>query len=231
MTAQADRPCSVLAYGDVKRVELAIAMANAPKLLLMDEPTAGMAPKERNELMALTKQLVHRPRHGGAVHRAQHGRGVRLRRPHDRAGARPADRRRASRWRSATIRRCRRCTSAAARPSRRSPRRPLRHAASRAHESHECCSKPRPCAPGTARRRSCSTSTCEVRRGEVVALMGRNGAGKSTTLKALIGMLAKRRGAVRFLGHDISQERAARRGARWAWASCPRTGACSPTSR
>ncbi|MFN9476706.1 ABC transporter ATP-binding protein [Acidovorax sp.] len=58
MKAQADRPCSVLAYGDVKRVELAIAMANAPKLLLMDEPTAGMAPKERNELMALTKQLV-----------------------------------------------------------------------------------------------------------------------------------------------------------------------------
>ena len=45
----------------------------------------------------------------------------------------------------------------------------------------------------------------EVRRGEVVALMGRNGAGKSTTLKALMGMLAKRRGAIRFLGHDISR--------------------------
>ena len=58
MAAQADRPCSVLAYGDVKRVELAIAMANSPKLLLMDEPTAGMAPKERNELMTLTKRLV-----------------------------------------------------------------------------------------------------------------------------------------------------------------------------
>ena len=58
MKAQADRPCSVLAYGDVKRVELAMAMANNPKLLLMDEPTAGMAPKERNSLMALTKELV-----------------------------------------------------------------------------------------------------------------------------------------------------------------------------
>ena len=45
----------------------------------------------------------------------------------------------------------------------------------------------------------------EVRRGEVVALMGRNGAGKSTTLKTLIGMLAKRRGNVQFLGHDISK--------------------------
>jgi len=45
----------------------------------------------------------------------------------------------------------------------------------------------------------------QVRRGEVVALMGRNGAGKSTTLKALMGMLAKRRGAIRFLDHDISR--------------------------
>jgi branched-chain amino acid transport system ATP-binding protein len=58
MQSQADRPCSELAYGDVKRVELAIALANSPRLLLMDEPTAGMAPNERNELMALTKQLV-----------------------------------------------------------------------------------------------------------------------------------------------------------------------------
>jgi branched-chain amino acid transport system ATP-binding protein len=58
MRAQADRACNVLAYGDVKRVELAIAMANAPQLLLMDEPTAGMAPTERHALMALTQQLV-----------------------------------------------------------------------------------------------------------------------------------------------------------------------------
>jgi branched-chain amino acid transport system ATP-binding protein len=44
----------------------------------------------------------------------------------------------------------------------------------------------------------------EVRRGEVVALMGRNGAGKSTTLKALMGLVDERRGTVRFLGQDIS---------------------------
>ena len=44
----------------------------------------------------------------------------------------------------------------------------------------------------------------EVGRGEVVALMGRNGAGKSTTLKALTGMLDKRRGQINFMGTDIS---------------------------
>ena len=44
----------------------------------------------------------------------------------------------------------------------------------------------------------------DVGRGEVVALMGRNGAGKSTTLKALTGMLDKRRGSVTFMGTDIS---------------------------
>ena len=55
---QAARPCAVLAYGDLKRVELAIALANRPRLLLMDEPTAGMAPQERVALMRLTAELA-----------------------------------------------------------------------------------------------------------------------------------------------------------------------------
>jgi len=58
LRARADEPCSTLAYGDIKTVELAIALANRPKLLLMDEPTAGMAPRERSALMALTRRLV-----------------------------------------------------------------------------------------------------------------------------------------------------------------------------
>ena len=58
MQDAADRPSRELAYGDVKRLELAIALANEPRLLLMDEPTAGMAPGERNELIALVKRLV-----------------------------------------------------------------------------------------------------------------------------------------------------------------------------
>jgi branched-chain amino acid transport system ATP-binding protein len=62
MREQADRPCAVLAYGDLKRVELAMALANAPRLLLMDEPTAGMAPEERGSLMELAAGLARRDR-------------------------------------------------------------------------------------------------------------------------------------------------------------------------
>ena len=58
MTGQAERACGVLAYGDLKRVELAVALSNEPGLLLMDEPTAGMAPAERVELMGLTAGIV-----------------------------------------------------------------------------------------------------------------------------------------------------------------------------
>ena len=58
MKGAADLPCRELAYGDVKRVELAIALAGNPRLLLMDEPTAGMAPRERNALIRLVKNLV-----------------------------------------------------------------------------------------------------------------------------------------------------------------------------
>lgn len=58
MAQAADHPCSSLAYGDVKRVELAIALAGKPKLLLMDEPTAGMAAGERAALMDLTASIA-----------------------------------------------------------------------------------------------------------------------------------------------------------------------------
>ena len=58
MQAEAERASGELAYGDLKRLELAVALANEPKLLLMDEPTAGMAPKERIALMRLAARIA-----------------------------------------------------------------------------------------------------------------------------------------------------------------------------
>jgi branched-chain amino acid transport system ATP-binding protein len=60
MGDQAERAAGVLAYGDLKRLELAVALANDPQVLLMDEPTAGMAPAERVALMQLTRSLASR---------------------------------------------------------------------------------------------------------------------------------------------------------------------------
>ena len=53
----ANRQASELAYGDVKRLELGMALTHSPELLLMDEPTAGMAAEERHLLMKLVKSL------------------------------------------------------------------------------------------------------------------------------------------------------------------------------
>ncbi|MFG1463966.1 ABC transporter ATP-binding protein [Xanthobacter sp. DSM 24535] len=55
---QAERASGELAYGDIKRLELALALANRPRLLLMDEPTAGMASGERIALMRLVARLA-----------------------------------------------------------------------------------------------------------------------------------------------------------------------------
>jgi len=55
---QAGKPSGILAHGDQRRLELAIALASAPQLLLLDEPTAGMAPRERHEIMALVAKIA-----------------------------------------------------------------------------------------------------------------------------------------------------------------------------
>jgi branched-chain amino acid transport system ATP-binding protein len=55
---QATKPSGILAHGDQRRLELAIALAGDPRLLLLDEPTAGMAPRERHEIMALVARIA-----------------------------------------------------------------------------------------------------------------------------------------------------------------------------
>ena len=55
---QAERPSGVMSHGDQRRLELAIALAGHPRLLLLDEPTAGMAPRERHELMDLVAGIA-----------------------------------------------------------------------------------------------------------------------------------------------------------------------------
>jgi branched-chain amino acid transport system permease protein len=57
LTKRADRPVSDLAYGEKRRVEIGLALATSPSLLLLDEPLAGMSPKERVETVKLLKSI------------------------------------------------------------------------------------------------------------------------------------------------------------------------------
>jgi branched-chain amino acid transport system ATP-binding protein len=56
----AEAHCAALSYGNAKRVELALALASRPRLLLMDEPTAGMATRSRARLMHVAADLAKR---------------------------------------------------------------------------------------------------------------------------------------------------------------------------
>ncbi|MEO5701802.1 MAG: ABC transporter ATP-binding protein, partial [Casimicrobiaceae bacterium] len=58
MQSLADAACATLAYGNAKRVELALALAGKPRVLLMDEPTAGMSPRSRGRLMELATSVA-----------------------------------------------------------------------------------------------------------------------------------------------------------------------------
>jgi branched-chain amino acid transport system ATP-binding protein len=62
MSKFAEQGCATLAYGDAKRVELALALAGKPRLLLMDEPTAGMSPRSRGRLMQLAADVARAER-------------------------------------------------------------------------------------------------------------------------------------------------------------------------
>lgn len=58
LAERADVPVSSLAYGEKRRLEIGLALANSPSLLLLDEPLAGMSPRERVETVKLLKSIA-----------------------------------------------------------------------------------------------------------------------------------------------------------------------------
>ncbi len=283
MASQADRPCSALAYSDVKRVELAIALANRPRLLLMDEPTAGMAPKERNALMTLTKKLVLEQQiavlfteHSMDVVFAHADRMIVLARGRLIAQGKADDIRKDAKVQEvyfgsgATFEGKTAVSVATAKGqiSKESNNGLFNHQMSEEsnnglfnhqmseesnnglfnHQMSEESNKSLLNTQGVNPEKEVFEArivanvhkdlsslaqtepllsvqslkawygaaqilydvNLEVKRGEVVALMGRNGAGKSTTMKALMGLLEKRTGDMHFMGRDISKDAAHR---------------------
>ncbi len=223
LVTQANRPCSALAYGDVKRLELAMALANEPRLLLMDEPTAGMAPDERHALMALTRSLVNQ--RGVSVLFTEHSMDVVFEHA-DRvlvmargeliAQGTPAQVQADAQVQAVyfgsgkTFGNVGSNGSGDAKAQQHPEVTPV-------HSTADAVETSAPTADATAPLLSVQGlnawygeaqvvfhSDLHVQRGEVVALIGRNGAGKSSTLKAIMGLMPRRTGSVLFAGQDIS---------------------------
>jgi branched-chain amino acid transport system ATP-binding protein len=216
LDTQANRPCNALAYGDLKRLELAMALANEPRLLLMDEPTAGMAPDERHALMALTRSLVNQ--RGVAVLFTEHSMDVVFEHA-DRVlvmarGALIAQGTPAQVQADAQVQTVYFGSGKTFGASHNAQATPAdKYVQAAANDA-----SPTPLTPkatssllevqglnawyGAAQ--VVFDARLDVQRGEVVALVGRNGAGKSSTLKAIMGLMPQRTGSVMFAGHDIS---------------------------
>ena len=191
-------PGHALSYGDQKRLELAMVLTSEPRLLLMDEPTAGMALDERLALMTLAKQLAQE-RQMGVLFTEHHlevvfgfadrvavmarGQLVALDTP-------------------AAVQRQPDVQALYLLPA------PLDRPAipgSPPHPTASPCLQVRDLWGGYGPAQVLRGISLSVYPGEVVALMGRNGAGKSTTLKTLMGWLGPRRGQIELLGQDVSQ--------------------------
>lgn len=197
MDDQAHRPCSELAYGDVKRVELAMALASQPELLLMDEPTAGMAPAERRELMTLVEQLARR--HNMGVLFTEHSMDVVF----------------AHADRVIVLARGRIVAMDSPEAIRANPDvqrvyfgtadqgEPVRKPAAYKSAAQQPLLTVSSLNAWYGAAHTLFDVSLSLRQGEVLALMGRNGAGKSTTLKSIMGLLKHRTGDIQFMGQAI----------------------------
>ena len=176
---------SELAYGEKRRLEIGLALATSPSLLLLDEPLAGMSPRERVETVKLLKSISQ----GRTMIIIDHDmdalfelaeRVTVLQEGRVLVEGTPEEIK-------ANADRCRKPISAACTECSRMSLLEVNGLNSYYGDSHILFDV-----------------ALRVERNEVVALLGRNGAGKSTTLKSLMGVVTPRTGKVMFDGADIA---------------------------
>jgi branched-chain amino acid transport system ATP-binding protein len=179
LSALAEEEASSLPYGLQRRLEIARALATEPRLLLLDEPAAGMNPQEALDLMALIRRL--RDEFRLTILLVEHNRGDGRLRAHPRA-----------------------------RP-RREPRRghtggdPAQPEGDRSLPGGRVMLEIRSLTCRYGGVRALDGLNLHVEAGEVVTLIGANGAGKSTTLRAVAGLVPPASGDVLFEGKSIAK--------------------------
>ena len=171
-----------ISHGEQRQLEIAMTLATEPQVLLLDEPLAGMGVAEAERMVALLLDAQERPRHPAG--RTRHGRGLHAGRPADRDGQRQGDRQR---------------------HTRRHPRR--RRRAGRLSGRGTLMAELLIDAKGIHTYYGASHILrgidFSVARGETIGLMGRNGMGKSTLLKSIMGLVRPRSGSVAITGQDM----------------------------
>ena len=198
---QAHKACSQLAYGNVKRLELAMALASDPKLFLMDEPTAGMAPAERQALMALVKKIAKQNNmavlftehsmdvvFGFAEHIVVMAQGSIV------AQGTPEE-----------IQNNQEVKKVYFGGENNSDSLDIVAPANNTENTKNTLLQIKNLNSFYGAAQALFDLNLEIKQGEVVALLGLNGAGKSTTFKSIMGMMKNTQGDISFANHNISK--------------------------
>ena len=183
----ATRPAGTLSYGDVAMLEIGMALISEPTLLLLDEPTCGMSPAETSRAVAKIRDLARTI----DIVIIEHDMDVVFGIADDitvlaQGRSWPV----AVRPRSPT-------TSASAKPISAAPK-------TRISSRRRLMLSLRDVQVHIGKLHILQGVNFEVKAGEATALLGRNGVGKTTTLRAIMGLVSRSGGAIKFDDFDLS---------------------------
>jgi branched-chain amino acid transport system ATP-binding protein len=191
-------PAGQLSHGDQRRLEIGLALTTDPRMLILDEPTAGMNPKERKVILALLKRLAKQEKltlllveHDMDIVFSLANRIVVLNEGQLFAEGLPGDIRNNSRVLDIYL-------GAAISGLTSIKTKEMKSAGRRILEVNGIDTF-------YGLSQALHNVTMEVHEGEAVALLGRNGVGKTTTLRSIMGLTPPKKGSIRLCDEEISK--------------------------
>jgi branched-chain amino acid transport system ATP-binding protein len=198
-----DTQCDVLSYGDKRRVEIGITLATDPEFVLLDEPTAGMNPRETSKMVSLIERLDEETdtaffltEHDMSVVFSIASRILVLHQGRIIADGSPTEIRENEQVQTAYL-----GGEEGSLMQRREDR-------DRGHEgTGETLLEVDGIDTYYGQSHVLDDVSLDVEEGEIVGILGRNGAGKTTTLRSIVGLTPPRSGEIRFRGQRIDDRR------------------------